>query len=882
MLSSYQSGLRARVLEVARSRLFILAAFVTACILFRIGDLPLPSAIFATLGVWIAIAVAEYLVIVRTHDSRRLTRLQTAALLADIALVAIVHIETAGGRLVGPVISGIVIIAAMATLPPRRAAVLTVLTIVLYGVVVFATVSGHLSGVAISAVPQPALGFRMALASAGIGSLALLLLASAQSAMVRALQWSEERHRLLLATATDMIYSVDRTGRFRAANHAVYTESGYTPEELLGRHFRSVIHPDDLATTSAQFEAALRGEPRRYEIRYLRRDGSARWLSISNSPIRDRGRVSGTVAIARDVTERREAERRIAAQHRIARILASATSVEEAGPQLLQELCESFGFEAGGLWMAPVREDDASAPLWWQVPGTEPAGSVERRVAALARCQPVAVHVVAAREAAWHPADSDDSTRAGGARHCAIFAFPLVSGGQSHGAVTLLAAGRTTVDAELDRLSVLLGGQIGQAIEREVLQRELAHSQTMQSMGRLVSGVAHELNNPLMAVLAFAEQLLEGRHSAEDREALGVIHQQARRARAIVRDLLTAVRRVDDRPHERTDLRAYLEGLGRTLRPRVEELGVSFRLALDGPLPHPAIDQVGIEQVIANLVINGAQAAGPGGAVTLTARARDGSCELMVEDDGPGISAEHMPRLFEPFFTTKSAGEGTGLGLPVSRGIVERHGGTLTATNRPPALGGGARLIVTLPCDAPGCVQAPETAKESEGTPEAVMASEPAAAPAPASAPTDTSPNAPARPAGSRRRVLVIDDEDVIRHAVRRWFTRRGWDVHEAANGRAALDMLVVREREHMARLEPDVILCDLRMPGMTGMDLHERLRVERPDLMARIIFSTGDVVSPDAAAFLAGTECPVLEKPFELEVLASTVDRVLGVPLGA
>ena len=187
-------------------------------------------------------------------------------------------------------------------------------------------------------------------------------------------------------------------------------------------------------------------------------------------------------------------------------------------------------------------------------------------------------------------------------------------------------------------------------------------------------------------------------------------------------------------------------------------------------------------------------------------------------------------------------------------------------------LGGVARLAVTLPVGEQDRRPDPAAAAERENP-----------APAPDVHGEGLAPSAPPqRPPGSRPQVLVIDDEDVIRFAMRRWFVRHGWDVLEAANGRIALDMLVVREREHMARLEPDVILCDLRMPGMSGMALHEHLRSERPDLVRRLIFSTGDVVSPEAAAFLSGTECPVLEKPFELEVLASTVDRVLRTPLWA
>lgn len=233
--------------------------------------------------------------------------------------------------------------------------------------------------------------------------------------------------------------------------------------------------------------------------------------------------------------------------------------------------------------------------------------------------------------------------------------------------------------------------------ERAQLQIQLAQSQRMQTVGRVVSGVAHELNNPLAAILSFSELLLEEERSPADQEALRIIYDQALRSRAIVRDLLAFVRRRQERVRETLAPHALADAALRALRPQLALAGGQVELAAGGEDVHVRADRAGIEQVLTNLLLNAAHAATPGGSVRVSVERRGERCRIVVEDSGPGIPAEVMPHIFEPFFTTKGTGQGTGLGLPVSLGIVEQHGGTLTAENRAAAEGGGARFVVELP-----------------------------------------------------------------------------------------------------------------------------------------------------------------------------------------
>jgi two-component system NtrC family sensor kinase len=286
--------------------------------------------------------------------------------------------------------------------------------------------------------------------------------------------------------------------------------------------------------------------------------------------------------------------------------------------------------------------------------------------------------------------------------------------------------------------------------------------------------------------------------------------------------------------------------------------------------------------VLTNLVANAAEAAGPGGRVRVVARRAGDWWELIVEDSGPGIPADVMPRLFEPFFTTRAPGKGTGLGLAVAHGIIEQHHGRIRAMNRPAAEGGGARFVVSLPLVAQAAAQLQPGARRTPPSwPSAVAAAVPSAVTMtesctePCAAASLSAADAPVPT--PRLRVLVIDDEHTIRVALRRYFERRGWHVDEAEDGRAGYERLLDPTAQPY-----DVVISDLKMPGLSGIELHRRLSDERPAVLERLIFSTGDTASPEAASFLEHTRCPVLEKPFELLALAKAVDRMVAGPARA
>jgi len=385
-----------------------------------------------------------------------------------------------------------------------------------------------------------------------------------------------------------------------------------------------------------------------------------------------------------------------------------------------------------------------------------------------------------------------------------------------------------------------LDGYVEDVTVLRATEEALRQAEKLAALGELVSGVAHELNNPLSAILLFTEDLLLNERRAEEREALTIIAQQARRSRSIVRDLLSFVRSRDV-VREPVESRSFFDQLVRALAPQLAEQTVTLHVQVADESTVLPIDRAGIEQVVTNLVINGAQAAGPGGNVWLAAR-RDGSHFVIdVTDDGRGIPDDVLPRIFEPFFTTKPVGQGTGLGLSVSRGVVQQHGGWIEAKNRGEVGGhGGAQFIVRIPLPT----QAVAVADSLSST-------------------------APDTRADGMRRVLIADDEATIRQALARFYQRRGWLVTQVEDGTRAFERLI-------GGGEPfDLVISDMKMPGISGIELHAALQEMRPDMVDRVLFCTGEVDSPAVSAFVADTNCRVLVKPFDLRTLATLSDDI-------
>ena len=372
------------------------------------------------------------------------------------------------------------------------------------------------------------------------------------------------------------------------------------------------------------------------------------------------------------------------------------------------------------------------------------------------------------------------------------------------------------------------------------LYQQLLQAEKMAALGQTISGVAHELNNPLATILSWAERLAERALDDNSRRGVEVILAEAERAARIVRNLLTFARKrqstrsmidLNQVVRETLALRAYEQRL----------TNVETVTALAAGLPQVFADAHQIQQVLLNLVINAEQAMvsanGRGSLVVRTWHDVDRDAVVLeVTDDGPGISADMKGKIFDPFFTTKEVGKGTGLGLTVAYAIVQEHGGRIRVEERTQ----GASFLVELPVSDLG-----STGK--------VMRSQ----------------SAPSMEAVRGAAVLLVEDERALAAAVSEALTDAGLHVDHAADGEEALSR--VRQKSY------DAVICDLKMPRVDGMMLYRAMAAATPTLARRVIFVTGDVAGTDAERFLDDTGCRWLAKPFRLGDLLRAVRDTLS-----
>ena len=500
---------------------------------------------------------------------------------------------------------------------------------------------------------------------------------------------------------------------------------------------------------------------------------------------------------------------------------------------------------------------------------------------------------------------------------------------------------------EVEVRVVELGGQrrflhlVRDLSDQERLSSELLQAQKMEAMGVLVSGVAHELNNPLAAIIAFSQLLRSDERLPEDmRHHAGLLVQEADRTRRIVSNLLDFARA---RPPERrpTSIAVLVGSVLELQSYALNTNQIQVKVDIPANLPEVDLDRAQLQQVLLNLTINAIQAlrgrdrnrpghlsvsaavvkTRPSAAVSRTEKPPDDGARvrITVSDDGPGVPETDRARLFLPFFTTKQPGEGTGLGLSVSIGIVANHGGLLWYEPGPGGV--GSSFILELPVSARGpdggvvteadglygwragapgeAPSPPERARAATGRRKAARepASEARATESAANATTDgaaaeAQPPVPGRPqavAGAVRSVarpgdvsttprpkpwvLALDDESSIRAFLRTALMRAGMECTVFADGAHAL--------EGLREIDFDVMLIDHRMAGMSGTEFYEAAVDFRPELAKRAVFMSGDVLNPDLHGFAAQRGIRLLAKPFDIEAVIRVVRETLAATEG-
>ena len=372
-------------------------------------------------------------------------------------------------------------------------------------------------------------------------------------------------------------------------------------------------------------------------------------------------------------------------------------------------------------------------------------------------------------------------------------------------------------------------------------QTQLVQSEKLSGIGEFVAGVAHELNNPLTTVMGFSEMLHKNSTEERQKHQLDMVHKSARRCQKIVQNLLGFARQ---RQPERkaVDVNKLLQASAEFLDYQMRTSNVELIFTLAPNLPTTLADPHQLQQVFINILNNARQAIEahqPSGIIRIRTALDDGVLRVVLHDNGPGIAPENITKIFNPFFTTKEVGKGTGLGLSLCYGIIRAHGGLIEIQSEP---GDGAQFIIELPANGAQAVAANDTKFISKNEEVAF---------------------------GNGRRVLVVDDEEGILEMLSELLSQLGFKVDTANNGESAL------QRSSANRYE--AVFCDWKMPGLSGQQVYERMRVTEPATAERMIFVTGDVASENTRNFFETERRPFVAKPFTIRELREALRGVLA-----
>jgi len=610
----------------------------------------------------------------------------------------------------------------------------------------------------------------------------------------------------LLDLAMDSIYVIDTDGYIVFANEASWKSRGYISSEFTGANIRELVTPDYKALVAERIDKILNKGELTFETRHYRKDGSAMPVEVHARMISLDGRKF-IISIARDMTERKLAEE----------VLKRS---EERFRTILEDMDNGyFELDTAGQY---VFVNDAMCKILGlgrdDIVGRQFGSFVDQSDEKF----------VDSSRAIMDEVISKGMTLAG------LFGT-IVKGDGSRRIIGISVSPLRDASGEIAGIR----GISRDITDRMKMEQQLLMAGKLASIGELAAGVAHEINNPLTAIMGYAQLLADESDVPQNIKAdLEKIYSQSQRAAKIVQNLLTFARSyalkkkvidINELILRSLDLRSYEHKVG----------NIEIVTNLQTGLPGISADENQIQQVILNIIVNAEQALAKkhAGKIEVTTRLDNDNIRIIIADNGPGIPRDMLERLFDPFFTTKDVGEGTGLGLSVCHGIITKHGGRIYADS---VEGQGSVFTIELPTTTEGRSQEGELpVKFGKGAQKAAIG----------------------------KRVLIVDDEVVIRDILLRILTDRGYQVDSASSGSEGL--------EKIKGGKYDAYLLDIKMPGIDGKDMYESIGNKFPALVDRVIFITGDTITKSTLDFLESTGRKYLSKPLDFSRLIHSIEEV-------
>lgn len=633
---------------------------------------------------------------------------------------------------------------------------------------------------------------------------------------------SEERLSELFQSLREGIFFTTVSGELLDANPALVRMLGYESKHDLQKFNFREMYFDPESREPLVRELIEKGSFQDREIVLRRKDGRRIDCLASGFVIRDTfGRISRIQGTVVDVTERLEMERRLRDEQEFVRQLIASF------PDIIAVLDRNSRY----TYVSPRVAD---------VLGHAPASLLGSDLGENA-----------------HPEDRND---------LAHYFQNLIDGRESYIQIefrsqhadgswrTLRATAGPLFDAVGKITGVVCSAR--DVTEAKHVEQQLLQKEKLASMGQMMAGAAHELNNPLTAILGVSDLLRERAATDESRRHAEIILQQARRAASIVQNLL-AYSRQGGRGSEDVRMEEILRRATEAHAASMKQRNIELTMDISPGLPSIQGDAKLLLQAISNLLTNAEQAiagARSHGRVRLSAGYSGGKLRVTITDDGPGIAPEILTKIFDPFFTTKRPGGGSGLGLAICLAVAKEHGGTIEV-DAPP--GAGAQFSFVIPATAP---QSPQEAPPAESR------HEPAANPQ-----ASASGSSALRGILEGRSVLIVDDEESIREIVEHGLAVRGMKVHGVSSAEEALEL--------MQKSVHDIVLCDYNLPGWSGLRLLEEARAKLGSRVPRFVLMTGDFVDPGTAASLRQSGTGLLQKPFHVSALASLLAEFVEAP---